>query len=349
MRRLLVLLLASAILAGFVRIAEAQDCVAQTWKGTIGAVPVMIEFSYEGEDAALVGRYYYRTSLVDLLLVSDGTNPDRWNELDPKGTVTGYLMLSCKDEALSGSWSSPDGSKTLPISAEVQPADSFSRQRLDGLKPTVTKRQSIGKFEYELFMAQGFEGVKGLRLIGDSKAVADINSALMTSFKNDLEEAMTCRALGRLRRGEDNGYGIESEMWMIAWNKAFVVIGGSSSNYCGQAHPFYWSGATTYNLQTGKAEDVSQWLIDRYRKEIPEDSPLGKIIMKLYPQAEDCADSITWPGDSLWPTSTGITFQPSTPVYASSGCIEGVNVPYKSLSSYLSPPGKMNARIFQGL
>lgn len=346
MRLLFALLSLATALAGAARIAGAQDCIAQTWKGTIGAVPVMMQFDYIGEDSSLAGRYYYRTSIVDLLLVSDSTKPDRWKELDPKGTVTGYLTLSCKENSLSGTWSSPDGSKTLPISAEVQPEDSFSRQRLAGLKTTATKRGTVGKSKYELFTAQGFGAVKGLRLMGDGKIVADINSALMERFTNRLDEAIDCIASGRWQRGEEHGYYYESEMSMIAWNEAFVVIGESYSQYCGGVHPLAGAGATTYGLQTGKAEDASQWLIDRYRKEIPKGSPLGKIIMELYSQEDECADSIELSGEYVWPASTGITFQPMAP-YISSACIQDITVPYKSMSPYLSPLGKTNVQAFQ--
>ncbi len=353
MRLLFAFLSLATALAGFAPIAHAQDCIVQTWKGTIGTVPVMMQFDYIGKDDSLAGRYYYRTSIVDLLLVSDGTKPDRWKELDPKGTVTGYLTLSCKENSLSGAWSSPDGSKTLPVSAEVQPEDSFSRQRLAGLKPTVTKRGSMGKFEYELFMAKGFEAVKGLRLMGDGKAVAGINSALMERFTNALDEAINCIALGRLQRGENHGYDYELEMSVIAWNEAFVVIGESYSQYCGGVHPLAGAGATAYSLQAGKAEDVSQWLIDRYRKEIPKDSPLGKIIMELYSQemeidaeVDECADSIELSGEYVWPASAGITFRPAAP-YVNTACIHDITVPYKSMSPYLSPQGKTNVQAFQ--
>jgi len=349
MRRLFTFLLLATTLAGFARSADAQDCIAETWKGTIGTVPVMMEFIYEGENDELAGRYYYRTSFVDLFLVSDSEKPDRWKELDPKGTVTGSLTLNCKENALSGAWSSPDGSKTLPISAEVQPSDSFSKQRLDGLKPTVTKRDSTGKLSYELFTAQGFNAVTGLRLMGDSKAVVDINSALMELFTYNLHEAIDCMAFGRWRRGVDHGYEYEFGMSMIAWNKAFVVIGESSSQYCGGIHPLYGSGATTYSLQTGKAEDVSQWLIDRYRKNIPKDSPLGKIVLKIYSQDQEdqCTDdSIELSGEYVWPTSEGITFRPTAP-YDYTACIKDITVPYKSMSPYLSPLGKTNVQAFQ--
>jgi hypothetical protein len=346
MRLLFAFVSLATAFAGFACRADAQDCIARTWKGTVGGVPVMMQFDYIGKDSSLAGCYYYRSSIVDLLLVRDDARPDRWKELDPKGKVTGYLTLSCKENSLSGTWSSPEGSKTLPISAEVQPDDSFSKQRLAGLKTIVTKRGSTGKFAYELFTAQGFAAVKGLRLLGDGKAVADINSVLMDRFTDTLDDAITCIISGRLRLGEDHNYYHEFEMSMIAWNKAFVVIGESDSQYCGGIHPLYGSGATTYSLETGREEDVSQWLIDRYRKDIAKDSPLGKVIMEQYSQEDECADSIELSGDSAWPASTGMTFRP-TAAYVDTGCIEDITVPYKDLSPYLSPAGKTNVQAFQ--
>jgi hypothetical protein len=114
MRLLFAFLSFATALAGLASIADAHDCIAQKWKGTIGALPVMMQFDYICKESSLAGRYYYGTSIVDLLLLSDDAEPDRWKELDPKGKVTGYLTLSCKENSLSGTWSSPDGSKRLP-------------------------------------------------------------------------------------------------------------------------------------------------------------------------------------------------------------------------------------------
>ncbi|MCE5242246.1 MAG: hypothetical protein LLF99_03555 [Desulfobacteraceae bacterium] len=349
MRRLFAFLVLAATLAAFVRAAEGRDCIAETWKGTIGTVPVMMEFDHEGEDGALAGRYYYRSSLVDLLLVRDGSKPERWKEVDPGGKVSGYLTLTCRDHLLSGTWTSPDGSKSLQVSAEAQPSDSFFSRRREGIKPAVTRRESVGGFHYELFTARGFDAVKGLRLSGDGKAIADINMALMEKFTDSLKEAVTCKSLGRLRMGEDNSYAVESEMWMVAWNRAFVVVGEKSSNYCGQTHPMYSEGATTYNLGTGKEEDVSQWLIDRYRADIPKDSPLGQVILEIYREEEGSCDeeSIELSGASSWPDSDGITFRPAAS-YSDTACIQDITVPYEKMSPYLSPLGKKNAQAFQG-
>jgi hypothetical protein len=364
LRQLFALLVLVISLSGFAHAKEAEDCIAQTWKGTIGTVPVMMQFENSDpgdEGSPFAGRYYYRTGLTDLLLVKDGAKQDRWKELDPKGKVSGYLALICKDNILSGTWSSRDGSKTLPITAEVQPSESYSGYRMAGFEPKTGKRASIGGFHYERLAAQGFESVKGLRLAGDGKALGDINSALMKRFTGRLAEGIDCIASGRMRRGEDHGYEYEYSMHMIAWNNAFVVVGENLSEYCGGTHPSVSAEATTFNFRTGKSEAVSHWLIEKYRQEIPRNSALGKIIMKIYREKDvliypaksteidpdECLDAIELTGENIWPTSTGITFRPGT-TYNQSACIQDIDVPYKRLSPFLSPQGKANMKAFQG-
>jgi hypothetical protein len=345
---LLLLATTLAILTPFPHPAYAkEDCFAQVWKGTVGTVPMVMEFQNEGEDAALVGRYYYRTSLVDLLLMSDGAKPGRWKELDPKGKITGFITLTCADKKLTGTWASPDRAKTLPIAAEAALSGSYSKTRLADLKPALVKREAIGKLKYELFKAPGVDEVRGIRLMDEGKPVADINGALMRRFMDKLDEDLDCKAVGRWLCRDDDAYGGKLEMSMVAWNKGFVVIAEEHSQYCGGLHSEYYSGATVYNLQTGRTEDISQWLVEQYRKEISKKSLLGKVIMKAYTQGDTCRDSVEFTGEAAWPTADGITFLPSAS-YTESACIEHVNVPYKSMAPYLSPLGKTNVQLFQG-
>lgn len=357
LRRLYTLFVLVITLAGFVRLAVAQDCILQTWKGTIGDVPVMMQFEAIEADDASAGRYYSRTSFVDLILIRDDEQPERWKELDAKGKVRGYLTLACQENILSGTWSSMDGSKTLPINAKSQSAESYSKQRLAQLK-TTGERASFGKFRYEFFTAQGFDKVSGLRLIEKNKAVTGINRALMERFKIRLEAGSDCLAAGRIQRGEDHDYDYDFDMNIIAWNKSFVVIGESVSEYCGGMHPAQWSGATTYNLRTGKPEEVPGWLIGEYRKGIPKDSALGKILLGRYRQKDvqiyptqgqidpkECPNAIEFSSESMWPTAMGLTFRPSAP-YVHSACIVDITIPYKRLLPYLSSQGKANIKAF---
>jgi len=362
LKKWLVLLGLMFAFAGFAYGADEQVCMKQTWKGTIGTVPVMMEFILsdpDEEDSALAGRYYYRTSLEDLILVQDDAKPDRWKEIDPEGKVSGYLTLTCNEDVLSGTWAAQDGSRTLPIKAASQPSDSYSDHRLNSLQ-TTSSRASIGKFHYELLEVKGFNFGEGLRLLGNGKALADINRELMKKFTSRLKDGMDCIATGRMQKGEDHGYEYEYDMSIIAWNREFVVVGESLSAYCGGMHPEVWSGGTTYNLKTGKQEEVSQWLVDKYRKVIPKDSVLGKVIFEIYRRkdvrifstsgASDsnvCPASIEFSGDGIWPTPTGMAFQPTAP-YNREACIVDIIVLFNKLSPYLSPQGQANAKAFSG-
>ncbi len=120
------------------------------------------------------------------------------------------------------------------------------------------------------------------------------------------------------------------------------------------------SGATVYSLRTGISEDVSQWLVEKYRNEIQKDSALGKLLLELYRleqlkifptkdtgDEDECPGAVGFSGEDLWPTPAGITFRPVVP-YSQSACIVDVNVPYGKMAPYLSPLGKSNAKVFRG-
>ena len=375
LKRLFVAAVLAIALAGSAHAGEERACLEKTWKGTIGEVPVMMQFTFQvvlpvdSEDSGFpqAGRYYYRTSLVDFILIRDRSKPDQWKELDPKGNVSGCFTLTCRGDTLEGTWSSPDGSRTLPVHAGSEPDESYTRQRLVGLKTTVESASIDGR-RYELFKARDFGSVEGLRLIGSGRAVADINHVLMERFRSSLEEGIDCVAAGRIRRGaetededreEEDWYQYEYALYMIAWNREFVVIGQSMSQYCGGMHPDVWSGATVYSLRTGKSEDMSLWLVEKYRKDIPKESALGTMLLDLYRREEvkifptkdtgdedECPEAIGFSGEDLWPTPAGITFRPDAP-YSRSACIVDVNVPYAKMAPYLSPLGKSNAKAFR--
>jgi len=344
-----VVLLQAILSLGFwTSTCQGEDCFAQAWQGTIGQTPVMMEFDNVGEDEALAGRYYYRTGMTDLLLQEDAKKKGLWRELDPKGKVTGLLSLTCQNNAVSGEWKSPNGKTVLPIRAE--PATSYSDPRLDAAKPRVIKRGATRGHQYEIIGVPGIDAVQGLRLLGDTNGIQKINATLRNQFLSDLERATTCVSYGRLKRGQDHGYEHEAQYEVIAWNGNFVVIGSGESGYCGGAHPYVEHGAMTYSLQSGEVEDVSLWLMDRYREDIALDTGLGKLLLKSYraQQTEDddqCPDYIEFSGSAVWPTDQGFIFFASTP-YAQSACRGDIAVPYKAVLPYLSPDGRSRVGAF---
>lgn len=333
--------------------AQAQECLVGTWKGTIGSIPVVVEFDPAmGADNTLAGRYYYRSSLEDLLLVKDQAGRNRWKEIDPKGRVTGYLVFNCDGRSLNGEWKSTDGSRTQPVSATADSLHAYSKTRLDSVKPSVSAGKALGSSRYEVLSVPRYPSVAGLRLIGRGTGIAKINEILMEQFRSALNDDMTCRAYGRHSRGEDHGYETAAEWNIVAWNRASVVINHSSSGYCGGAHPYSGWGAAVYDVSTGEREDVSKWLAEEYQKGIAGDSALGRLLLKLYrpskgtPADDECLDVVQLSASEVWPTSTGMSFQTWAP-YAAHACIEDVVVPYNKMISYLSPYGKTRVQEFR--
>lgn len=190
-----------AIAAFFVSISYSNaddECLAQAWQGTLGDTKIMMEFSADTDDG-LAGRYYYRTGMVDLILRKDKKRADRWQELSPKGKVTGLLTLACSADAVSGQWQSPDGKTTLPIKAEK--AASYSEPRLKALKPKVASREAMGSRRYEIIAIPEVKSVQGVRLSGDSAGVGKVNQALFDQYVSAVDEFLTCNSLGWWRRG----------------------------------------------------------------------------------------------------------------------------------------------------
>jgi len=328
--------------------SQNQDCLMRTWKGAIGSVPIMMEFTDMGPNQTIAGRYYYRTNLVDLLLVHDETEQARWKEIDSNGRETGRLTLTCTGNSLTGEWQSLDGARTLPISASAKPIYDYSKTRLDAVKHPVTERKAFAANHYELLKVQGYPMVTGLRLIGEGAGIAKINHGLMEDFISNLDNAMTCQSYGRLSRGDDHGFEEESQWDIVAWNRAFVVIKYSSSGYCGGAHPHSEWDATTYSLATGDHEDMSKWFVE----DGVTDPTLSEFLFTLYfpnsPGKEDQYDMEcreVFQLDSRWPTSTGMSFHTGAP-YGQHMCIDDIVVPYQKLLPYLTPYGKTRVKYF---
>lgn len=323
--------------------SDANNCLVKTWKGTVGKTPVMIQFD-EIPNEAPIGKYYYRTSTVDLLLKLDKIVPDQWQEFDQNNNLTGLLHITCTGNTLSGEWKSPDGKKSFSIRAEI--AESYSEARQNALKTSVFKRARIGTHEYEIIVDKRAQtdntAVERVRLLGNSKELLKINKALLEGLKDDVDMAVSCAEAGK-------EYTRISKV--IFWNDEFVVIYGEGGDNCsGAPHPDSFSGSTTYNLLSGERENISLWLTTPYRMEIKTSSGLGKILSQAYlkqrgeEDGQECLE-VTSFSENGWPTDEGITFISFAP-YASSGCQEKITIPYNVLWPYLTPLGQSHAKSF---
>jgi hypothetical protein len=326
---------------------DPNACLLHTFSGSLGTIPVNLEFQERSED--IRGRYYYRTTYSDLYLVQDAKTK-RWQESGGDGKSSGSLVLQCAGDKLSGSWTSADGKKTLPLTASVADVGAkktYDEKRFAAASFKTLKASSVAGKRYETFTQPQWSGVIGLRLLDKSEAVSKINALLMEDFHTSLNDTVDCAASGFWDRGPDAGYENNIGWTPRAWNAGFVVIEIDADGYCGGAHPYHGSSASTYNLKTGAKEDVKEWLQDKYRADIAPDTPLGKLLTRISGRdaQEGCEEAISWSGTSVWPLAEGLAFQPWAP-HSMSSCIEEIVVPYKTVMAYLSPYGKAQVQAF---
>jgi len=339
---------------------KGSNCMSEiwkgTWQGTIGKIPVTMNFdSMNIEDNKVpVGKYYYRSGLIDLILKRDKTNPNQWQELDIQGNVTGILTLTCKDNTFSGEWKSPNGKQKLPINAHA--IESYSKTRLDSVKPKEIKHGTIGGHRFAIIAAEGNNNVQGLRLHDKTPGIEKINNKLFENYLSQLDDAIGCISYGRQERGVNDQYEFNYDSELIAWNTHFAVIKHSQGMYCGGAHPDGNHRVETYRTDSGELEDVFEWLPNSYRDEIFQNSDLGKLLVKVYRSmrsrsdlgendADDCLKDLKISGSSIWPTDKGIVF-PTWAPYSCKPCMEDITVPYKDILPFLSSYGRQQIKFF---
>ncbi|WP_431046790.1 hypothetical protein [Roseateles sp. L2-2] len=339
----------------------AEPCDKGSWRGTLGSTPVSMELNpAEGERPA-IGRYYYRGSLGDLTLVRDAKTGE-WQELDAKEKPTGRLKLGCDASTLSGEWRSIDGSKTLPITAVAIKERDYNASRKAALKPTSAKAAQIEGRRYEALTfpvpGGGAGGTTpdttqvGVRLIGTTPAIATLNATLWDKAADAVLDHVDCMAQGRRDRGPEAGYESSQTQKIVAWNAAFVVVDTWNEGYCGGAHPWHGNSVTTYRLDTGAEADVASWLRSEWRKEIPKDSRLGKLLVKAYAdgggngEEAECRDEVSWMGSSIHPESKQLVFHTQAS-YAMTPCAEDVSLPIDAVWPYLTPAGQQALKTFR--
>ncbi len=345
----LVLALALSLVTPLARAANA--CTEGVWLGTLGGTPISMQFKLSADDAK-VGRYYYRASLADLFLKQDPATGE-WQEQDERGKATGRLRLTCTAERLQGEWTSVDGARHLPVEARPAGEDQYPAARRPALQPTVKKTGSFQKHRFEV-MSYGSRagGTEGLRLVGTGAGLDAINAALREQASEAVSEHLDCASLGIMEHGPGGGYSTMIWQTLQAWNDSFVVVRTGTDAYCGGAYPSNGSATHTYRLDTGAPVETSTWLLPAYRSEIPDKSPLQRLLLKTYeaqglgPDWETCKDEISWQPSALYGAPGKLVFA-TLARHAVQPCQEDLAVPLADIQRFLSPEGKQALSAFR--
>ncbi|MYN29736.1 hypothetical protein [Duganella levis] len=339
------------LLVLFVPAARADECLDRTWAGTIGDIPVTLEFSVE-DQAHYQGRYHYRDNLADLYLEQDKES-GLWREYDAKGTQTGQLALTCEDgNKLSGVWRTAAGDKPQPLVAV--PGSSDSEQRIRNLKLQFSAPVAIGANTYRKVTAPGIKDFYSVTLQGDSAGIQALNKKLREYAVSNLSEIVECAAYGIMRNGPGNAWENTITTSVSVWNADLVVLNRSFDGECGGAHGNSWFGEEAYSTQTGGLEDMrgwfkdkSDWPIGRYYDEGPQARSLPALVWRAYGRmSDDCNELVSI--DEVWPTAQGLVFRVSANAYANRNCEDQVPMAWKALTPFLSRLGIQRMKGLQG-
>ena len=96
--------------------------------------------------------------------------------------------------------------------------------------------------------------VSVLNLLSDSQDMSAVNKTLTQYFASDKLSLVTC--------GDDSASGggdFHARQKLRYWGNNWVSISYHSDGYCGGAHPFFNANTQTFNIATGKSEDIWQW------------------------------------------------------------------------------------------
>jgi uncharacterized protein len=227
---------------------------------------------------------------------------------------------------------------------ELQDIFDIQNGKPDLPPPDVIRQESIGAHQYEILGNQNIAeiaNVFGLRLLGDTNGIKEINASLDKQFHSfvfqEMDSAKKCKERGK------SAAGFGAELKILTWFGDFVVIYSKMEGFCDTPN-FKLDSYTTYNLTTGKSENVSTWLSDPYRNAISPDTDLGKILMQSYVQQRDsedtntCIKEVSFGGQNygVHLSKDGMKFKSfaRTP-----SCSQFVTVPYITILPFLSSVG----------
>lgn len=81
-----------------------------------------------------------------------------------------------------------------------------------------------------------------------------VNKTLTQYFVSDKLSLVTCGD-----NSQSGGGDFHAHQKLRYWGNDWVSISYHSNGYCGGAHPFFNADTQTFNIATGKSEDIWQW------------------------------------------------------------------------------------------
>ncbi|MCP2014732.1 hypothetical protein L1280_001884 [Deinococcus sp. HSC-46F16] len=308
--------------------------------GTLGGQAVALELGPRDDGEA--ARYFYERFGVNIRLKPGraGTvlllREEVWTLAGTK--VTGCLRLERAGAGLRGSWTSPDGRRTLPVSLApldvtrlpLNLPDSPGLRRLRGSDPlTFLKLNRAWVREAGgARVREPLSGVHSPRVPGGSAA---LNAALQDRQLEHAANALDCRA-GLEGSGED-AYGVEAQVTLL--RSHLVSLFENAGYYCGGAHPDNFDVGLILDRATGRPVPVTAiW---------PGLTPARLSTLYLARSGADaeCREVLTGDGLELTAhlTPQGLALTPTGLPHVVAACAETVTLPLATLRAQAKSQG----------
>lgn len=339
--------------------ASAQDLPpwVGVWEGTVGTYPVRACFESFGEGPGR-GAYYYLTRLEAISLSEeDGEitwkesaagsesdafwQPSEMNGAHVRGTwMQGNRKLPFELTPLAwteGEWGGPCSSAEFLASRLGGGDVAEEGAELDGWRYTrrtyrppehFAEDVSIESFSYPPAEA------------GDRAINAVLADYLPKETMDDDFAECVAGALSSV--GADGFYSVTATPTMAS--RDYLNVSVDSGNFCGGAHPNYYTYDHTYDRHTGEELDLFDWIGEARTdgEDLTIREALRALVVARWPvDAEaECrdlaADTEYW---SLGLAREGLVFRPDFP-HVATACEEPVTVEWSALEPFLDDEGK---------
>lgn len=364
------LLLVFSIWQSSVHAAENPYECLHSWatkKGAIGSTRVTLSFDVgrlmdfeqtgTAQDSAPLGRYYYRDKWEDLLLVPDRNVPFQWDEVDPRGRITGRLFLECHATTVTGVWRSADGARSVPIELRDADGDRYFAGKIQQASPVSVAPQGRHDDRYHEIALPWVKRLTTYHLKGKSAGIRRINDALWNDLLSNADEAQKCTVANRWHQapGESPLYYYDTYNTILATNRKYVVTSlGAQFNCLGNPHPYSNSRVMVFDLESGEIEDMKSWFAQPYQDASKSDNRLWHLIMVRYfakrGDEEDqiaCSEHVDFDVARAYPNANGMSVQVASNWHGTGNCNEEVSVPFDKILPFLSEKGRRNIRYFR--
>jgi hypothetical protein len=263
--------------AAFTSDAKSGAAENGIWTGNIGDNKVMACLLRGDANLTNKSAYFYLRHAKAIDLIPAPGNKAVWLEGSVKNS-TGIWTTEVQGDRISGTWSNPAKSKSLPIllnrlrSISSSPPtncdpeqDLFDPVRYPQIlaeKLTTGAEKSLNGRRYRLVSA--LDGaVKSVELLAEGETIAALNTLLLNELRAGISAYYGCPVNGQRYEGKktkNQKPDYDSSIEPVFWNRQWLSLVARNSGDCGGAYPFSGYSYSTWDLSNGKELNLWSWI-----------------------------------------------------------------------------------------